>query len=185
MVASFVSGDETSFATTATSFKPIRSLNVCDTASQNGHPTADIGAHDQHKHLKERFAVIRAGGDANVVIERYERERQRIMRFVTEHDLFPIPSDEDMLILRTPGFMVPSIPAGAMMPPPPFREGVKTSLVYLTLTDERLGEHTDLDIPGMMIHEGIPGHHLQFAVAAGHPSLVRRHVEANDAASRT
>ena len=30
----------------------------------------------------------------------------------------------------------------------------------------------------MMIHEGIPGHHLQLATASTHPSIVRRHFEA-------
>lgn len=31
-----------------------------------------------------------------------------------------------------------------------------------------------------MIHEGIPGHHLQLSTAAQHPSWIRRHVSAND-----
>ena len=85
-----------------------------------------------------------------------------------------------MLILRTPSFMEPSIPAGAMMPAPAFREGRRTSVVYLTLSEELLAEHSELSIPNMMIHEGIPGHHLQFATAAGHPSVIRRHADARD-----
>ena len=32
----------------------------------------------------------------------------------------------------------------------------------------------------MMIHEGIPGHHLQLATAAMHPSVIRRHVSAEE-----
>ena len=40
----------------------------------------------------------------------------------------------------------------------------------------------DLDVPGMMIHEGIPGHHLQLSTAATHPSTVRRHTSAMDQA---
>jgi uncharacterized protein (DUF885 family) len=67
-----------------------------------------------------------------------------------------------------------------MLPPPPFRDGVRTSLVYLTLTPQLLAEHTELSIPLMMIHEGIPGHHLQLATASTHPSVIRRHVEASD-----
>ncbi|MHC5003870.1 MAG: DUF885 family protein [Planctomycetota bacterium] len=148
-------------------------------AAKYGLPDGTTAA-DLHRFLKERYAVVRGGGGAEAVLARYEQERERIMRFVTARDLFPIPDDQDMKLVRTPGFMVPSIPAGAMMAPPPFRAGVKRSLVYLTLTDERLAEHTELDIPGMMIHEGIPGHHLQLAIAAGHPSVIRRHVEAND-----
>jgi len=43
-----------------------------------------------------------------------------------------------------------------------------------------LAEHTELGIPVMMIHEGIPGHHLQFATAAHHPSFIRRIFSANE-----
>ena len=32
----------------------------------------------------------------------------------------------------------------------------------------------------MMIHEGLPGHHLQLATASMHPSVIRRHVTASD-----
>jgi uncharacterized protein (DUF885 family) len=76
--------------------------------------------------------------------------------------------------------MRPSIPAGAMTPPAPFREGTARSLIFLTLSEELLDEHTELSIPMMMIHEGVPGHHLQLATAAKHPSRIRRHVMAND-----
>ena len=112
--------------------------------------------------------------DMDGVLRRYEQERGRILEFIAERDLFPILPDQDMRLMRTPAFMEPSIPAGAMMPPPPLRPGTKTSLVYLTLKPELLAEHTELGIPGMMIHEGIPGHHLQLATAAAHRSRVRR-----------
>jgi uncharacterized protein (DUF885 family) len=132
--------------------------------------------------LKSRYLVALPGGDLEQILRRYERERERILEFVTSRRLFPIPADQNMKILRTPRFMQPSIPAGAMMSPPPFRAGTKTSLIYLTLSDELRAEHTELSIPAMMIHEGIPGHHLQLASAALHPSVIRRHVEAMDQA---
>jgi uncharacterized protein (DUF885 family) len=34
----------------------------------------------------------------------------------------------------------------------------------------------------MMIHEGIPGHHLQLATASTHASVIRRHVDASEQA---
>ena len=127
------------------------------------------------KHLDERFAVqLDDPSDMNGVLRRYEQERERILAFIQERDLFPVLDDQDMKIMATPPFMEPSIPAGAMMPPPPLRSGTKTSLVYLTLKPELLAEHTELGIPMMMVHEGIPGHHLQLATAAAHPSPVRR-----------
>jgi uncharacterized protein (DUF885 family) len=67
-----------------------------------------------------------------------------------------------------------------MISPAPFREGVRTSIVYLTLAEGRVGEHTKLDIPMMMVHEGIPGHHLQLATASMHPSTIRRHADFMD-----
>jgi uncharacterized protein (DUF885 family) len=69
-----------------------------------------------------------------------------------------------------------------MVSPAPFREGVRTSLIYLTLSDEAVARHCELDVPGMMIHEGIPGHHLQLATASAHPSVIRRHFSAMDQA---
>lgn len=137
-------------------------------------------AADLQKHLAERWAVSVPDGDLDGILARYEQERVRIDAFIAERDLFPIPADQDMKILRTPKFMEPGIPAGAMCDPPPFREGTRTSLIYLTLREDLLDEHTELSIPGMMIHEGIPGHHLQLATACRHPSVVRRHTEAMD-----
>jgi uncharacterized protein (DUF885 family) len=140
----------------------------------------DATAEQVHRYLNQRFAVAPPGTDLELILARYRDERDKILSYVRERDLFPIPDAQDMKILRTPAFMAPSIPAGAMQPPPPFRGGVRTSLVYLTLSEELRDEHTALGIPGMMIHEGIPGHHLQLATAAMHPSVIRRHVNASE-----
>jgi uncharacterized protein (DUF885 family) len=133
-----------------------------------------------HAFLSRKFRVQLPTGNLIDVLHRYEAERARILEFIDARRLFPIFEEQDMRIIRTPDFMVPSIPAGAMMDPPPFREGVRTSLIYLTLSEELLDEHTELSIPGMMIHEGIPGHHLQLATASTHPSVIRRHADYMD-----
>lgn len=132
--------------------------------------------------LKQRFMVALPDGKLEHLLQRYTVERDRLLSFVRERELFPILDDQALLILRTPRFMEPSIPAGAMLSPAPFRQGTKTSLVYLTLSEELRAEHTELSIPSMMIHEGIPGHHLQLATAAAHPSVIRRHIDAMDQA---
>lgn len=147
--------------------------------ARHGLP-ADLGVAELQRWLNARYRVQLPSGRLEDVLERYQAEADRIQRFIQERDLFPLPPDQQMLILRTPSFMEPSIPAGAMMPAPPFRPGVRTSVIYLTLSEELLDEHTELSIPTMMIHEGIPGHHLQFAHAAANPSVVRRHVDARD-----
>jgi len=121
-------------------------------------------------------------GDLEEIIKCYQREREKILNFIERKKLFPIFPEQEMIIMRTPAFMAPSIPAGAMVSPPPFRSGRKTSIVYLTLSTELLDEHTQLSIPSMMIHEGIPGHHLQLATASLHPSIVRRHCNAMEQA---
>ncbi len=126
--------------------------------------------------LNQRFRV--AAGDLDAILDRYHAERKQILAFIRDRDLFPIIEDQDLRILRTPPFMQPSIPAGAMMSPPPFRDGVRMSLIYITLRDDLVDEHTEISIPTMMIHEGIPGHHLQLATASKHPSYIRRHFDA-------
>jgi uncharacterized protein (DUF885 family) len=142
--------------------------------------SADTTTEALHAWLNTRFKVQLTDGDLDSVLTRYQAERERILEFVRERGLFPVLAEQDMKIMRTPGFMEPSIPAGAMMSPPPFRDGVRTSLVYLTLSPELLDEHTELGIPLMMIHEGIPGHHLQLATASTHESVIRRHFDAMD-----
>lgn len=144
-------------------------------AARYGLP-ADASVEAVQEHLNRRFAIDIGDGPLERVLEVYEDARTTIMEFIDRQSLFPIPANQDIRVLRTPPFMAPSIPAGAMMAPPPFRPGVRTSLVYLTLSRELLDEHTALSIPVMMIHEGIPGHHLQLASAAENPSVVRRHM---------
>lgn len=142
----------------------------------------DTSAEALQAHLNARFTVPLPDGRLEAILEVYEAEHQAILAFIAAQDLFPLPDDHDLRILRTPPFMAPLIPAGAMMPPPPFRPGTQTSLVYLTLSEALRDEHTALSIPAMMIHEGIPGHHLQLAWAASHPSVARRLTSANDQA---
>lgn len=140
----------------------------------------DISRADLHHFLNRRFRVQIEPGNFEEILVRYRREHERLIDFIRARDLFPLPEDHALLILETPPFMRPSIPAGAMNPPAPFRPGTATSLIFLTLSEELLDEHTELGIPLMMVHEGVPGHHLQFASAYQHPSTIRRHVMAND-----
>ncbi|ADN76668.1 protein of unknown function DUF885 [Ferrimonas balearica DSM 9799] len=134
----------------------------------------DTDADGVHQFLNQRFAVAVPDGRLQAVIERYQAEAERIGEFIQARQLFDEPDDHAMTIMRTPEFMAPMIPAGAMMQPAALADGTKTSQIYLTLSEALLDEHTELGIPVMMIHEGIPGHHLQLATASGNDSLVRR-----------
>ena len=119
-----------------------------------------------HGFLNQKFALELENGELASVLDHYHRERDAIQRFIDDSQLFPIPDDQDMVIMLTPRFLQPVIPAGAMWPPLPLREGTAKSMVHLTVKADELDEHTRLGICMMMIHEGIPGHHLQFACAA-------------------
>lgn len=145
---------------------------------------ADTSADELHSWLNRKFRVDVdvSNNDFNPILKRYEQEREKIRQFIEQRDLFPILEDEDMRIIQTPEFMVPLIPAGAMTGPAAFRSGTRISQVFLTLTEDRLDDHTELGIPIMMVHEGIPGHHLHLATGRTHPSIVRRHIYASDQA---
>ena len=135
---------------------------------------------DLHEFLNERFSATLKNGEISSILDIYSGQIDSINQFISKNSLFEIPSAQSIKILQTPSFLEPVIPAGAMWPPLALREGEKTSLVYLTLKEDQLAEHTDLGIPVMMIHEGIPGHHLQFATAAQHSSFIRRIFSANE-----
>lgn len=141
---------------------------------------ADATVEQVHDHLNHLFQVKRPNGTWQDILDRYQREHEQLVDWIKARDLFPMFDAQELRIQQTPAFMAPTIPAGAMISPPPFRDGVKTSHIYLTLSEDLLDEHTELGIPGMMLHEGIPGHHLQLAWAAIHPSLIRRHSQSND-----
>ncbi|WP_353350710.1 DUF885 family protein [Oceaniserpentilla sp. 4NH20-0058] len=133
-----------------------------------------------HEFLNEKYAAKISDGNITSVLNYYTQQIESIQGFINKNKLFEIPKDQTMKIMQTPSFLEPVIPAGAMWPPLALREGKKTSLVYLTLKHDQLAEHSELGIPVMMIHEGIPGHHLQFATAALHSSFVRRIFSANE-----
>lgn len=159
---------------TAAELEELRGRLVAKYKLENSTTVEDL----QH-FLNQRYRMKREQTNSwSDIIDRYKKERMKIIAYLADRDLFPIFDEQEMLIMQTPAFMAPSIPAGAMVSPPPFRNGIKTSMIYLTLSEELLDEHTELSIPSMMIHEGIPGHHLQFATAATHPSVVRRHFDA-------
>lgn len=133
-----------------------------------------------HEFLNEKFAAQIKEGKLDSVLDYYSDQIHSINNFIEQRHLFAIPAQQEIRLLQTPSFLEPVIPAGAMWPPLALRPGKKTSLVYLTLKADQLAEHTELGIPVMMIHEGIPGHHLQFATAAQHPSFIRRIFSANE-----
>jgi hypothetical protein len=124
--------------------------------------------------LKKKYRIALKDNNTDPIIAHYENQKNDLLKFVIETTLFPMMENQEIKIIKTPAYLEPVIPAGACWTPVPLREGTKTSLVYLTLKEELIDEHTSLAIPLMMVHEGIPGHHLQFAHASSQPSFVRK-----------
>ncbi|MGV6850987.1 MAG: DUF885 family protein [bacterium] len=114
------------------------------------------------------------------ILSAYEQEHEKLCDFVQTTELFPFPDNQALKIIQTPQYLQSMIPAGAMNPPAAFEPGVKTSMVFLTLKPELLDEHSHIGIPAMMLHEGVPGHHLQLAMASMHPSKIRASFSANE-----
>lgn len=124
--------------------------------------------------LKEKYGV-----PISEVVNLYAKEQERVSKYLNENDLFVFPKSDRLQVLKTPAYLVPTIPVGAMFPPAAFENGVKVSLVYVTIDEGRSKDQNSLMIINTMIHEGIPGHHLQLAMAGENESIVRKLAEYN------
>ena len=134
---------------------------------------ADISTEQLQNFLNDKFKC-------DDILSEYDKSKNTVAKFIKERDLFDIPKNQEFQILKTPSYMRSLIPAGAMCPPLSLRQGLKRSLIFLTIDDSNSSDHNLLTIPPMMIHEGIPGHHLQFSYAANHKSTIRKIFSAND-----
>jgi uncharacterized protein (DUF885 family) len=124
-----------------------------------------------HSFLNRAYAL-----EMDDILGHYQQERENMVKFLKRNKLFEIPDNQNIKIIQTPKFLEPMLPAGAMDCPLPFRKGTRTSIVYLTINKGTLTEHTKIKIPAMMLHEGIPGHHLHYSTAFNNPSIVRKHL---------
>ncbi len=132
-----------------------------------------ISNQDLQSFLNEKFKTSN-------VLGQYEKEEKELKSFIKASELVDLSIDESIDIIKTPGFMKNLIPAGAMCPPLPLREGHKKSLIFLTIDKNNSSDHNLLTIPPMLIHEAYPGHHLQFSYACSNDSRIRRIFQAND-----
>lgn len=109
------------------------------------------------------------------ILDTYRKEMNRARQFVIEKNLVTIPTDEELDVIPTPEFERPIIPYAAYMPPAPFEEQQK-GFFYVTPSDkkEQLRGHSIYKIPVTALHEGYPGHHLQFLHANRVDSKVRK-----------
>jgi len=111
--------------------------------------------------------------EAAELVGRYASEMERARSFVAEHALVTIP-EGPLAVIATPSFMKPLIPFAAYEPPGAFSPD-RRGWFYVTVPDEeQLKDHCVHEIACTALHEGYPGHHLQFLAAQRQPSPVRR-----------
>ncbi|HEX9726967.1 MAG TPA: DUF885 domain-containing protein [Gemmatimonadales bacterium] len=110
----------------------------------------------------------------------YALEMERARLFVAERDLAAIP-DGALDVIATPPFLQPLIPFAAYQPPGAFSAD-RTGWFYVSPPDgtgaeereQGLRDHCVHEIPSTALHEGYPGHHLQFLNAQAQPRTIRR-----------
>jgi uncharacterized protein (DUF885 family) len=107
------------------------------------------------------------------LVAHYANEMERAREFVEGHGLVSIP-DGPLEVIATPDFMRPLIPFAAYDPPGAFA-AERTGWFYVTVpAPEQLRDHCVHEIACTALHEGYPGHHLQFLHAQHLESPVRR-----------
>ncbi len=115
------------------------------------------------------------------LIEEYTATTFAVKAQLRKLDLVTLPRGETLKVLPAPAFLKHHFPTAAYNGPPPFAK--KQDAIFwvndlsLGIADEtkRLAEirqHYGLELTSA--HEAYPGHHLQFAIQAKHPSKLRR-----------
>lgn len=149
----------------------------------------------EQEYLLERAAARFGNRPARELLERtaaewtpessllttYRRATAKIRRDLASLGIVTLPKGESLKVLPVPAFLRHQFPTAAYSGPPPFAKK-QTGIFWvndLSLTRDsessRLAEirqHFGLELTS--VHEGYPGHHLQFVVQYRHPSRIRR-----------
>jgi uncharacterized protein (DUF885 family) len=114
----------------------------------------------------------------------YAAQMERARCFVEERALVSLPEGA-LEVIATPAFLRPLIPFAAYHPPGAFSPD-RTGWFYVTppesgITPEVeqsiLRDHCVYDLASTALHEGYPGHHLQFLSAQAQERTVRKVVD--------
>jgi uncharacterized protein (DUF885 family) len=109
-------------------------------------------------------------------LEGYKDAMRRARAYLVEHDLVTLPDDESIDVIATPEYLRSVLPFAAYFPPARFDADQRGIYIVTPAVDNdpnAMLEHYRASISNTSIHEAYPGHHLQLAVAAKHPSLTR------------
>jgi uncharacterized protein (DUF885 family) len=141
----------------------------------------------QEAELRRRAEALAPGVPWRALVQRLRREHparpalvaeyagamERARRFVSERNLVTIPAGK-LEVVATPSFMQPLIPFAAYDPPGAFAP-TRTGWFYVSVPeDAQLREHSVHELATTALHEGYPGHHVQFLAAQAQRSPVRK-----------
>ncbi len=105
----------------------------------------------------------------NGLLEAYQKELDRVHRFVIEHEIADIPPREELIIIETPPHMRSLFPYAGYSGPAVF-DDFQSGRFWVTPVEpewskemkaQKLREHMIYKLPVFVLHEGYPGHHLQ------------------------
>jgi uncharacterized protein (DUF885 family) len=114
--------------------------------------------------------------DFEAALEAYRDVMVRARRYLVEHEIVSVPDDERIDVVETPEHLRNVIPFAAYFEPPKFDRdphGIYIVTPAVGNDPNAMREHNFSSISNTSLHEAYPGHHLQLAVAAKHPSLTR------------
>ncbi|HEV2250126.1 MAG TPA: DUF885 domain-containing protein [Candidatus Limnocylindria bacterium] len=155
-----------------------------ETAAKLAEAARELGDTEWHRSV-ERLRTDHPAEDELVAAYRTDMERSREAARVA--DLAAFPDGESLTVEAMPDFARPTLPYAAYVQPGQF-ERSRRGRFWVTLPaagepatvkEERLLGHPRKGIAVIACHEGYPGHHLQLATAAGHPSIVRKAIRSN------
>ena len=121
------------------------------------------------------------------LVAAYRRDMERSREATRVAGLASLPAGEWLTVEPMPDFARPTLPYAAYVQPGAF-ERSRGGRFWVTLpaADEpeavraqRLEGHPRKGIAVIACHEGYPGHHLQLATAADHPSIARKAIRSN------
>lgn len=115
-------------------------------------------------------------------LEFTRQQMKQAREFIITHDLATIPNGDELRVEETPAFLAPLIPFAALFPPAKYDSRPIGTYIVTRPDPQNLGKHLNYaDIPGTAVHEGYPGHYLQyiasnkkgiFSVLTGSPETV-------------
>jgi uncharacterized protein (DUF885 family) len=155
-----------------------------ETAARLADAARDLGDTDWRDSV-ERLRKAHPAEDELVAAYRAEMERSRAATTVA--DLAAFPPGESLTVEPMPDFARPTLPYAAYVQPGQFERSRRGRFWVTvpapgepdTVKQERLSGHPRKGIAVIACHEGYPGHHLQLATAADHPSIARKAIRSN------